>query len=111
MVNKNDYQKELDVQELGFLIITPDKLGVTRSLDDVNAILGRYLDDPYTPVIVIPGETGQLLEYAHKLLCVDNILSMQGGQFNYPALPEADTLFNRSKADHQDGLRHIISRF
>ena len=111
MTNENVYQKGTTVEELGFLIITPDKIGVTTSADDVMAVLGQYLDSPDTVLKIVPGEKNNLLEYAHKIICTDNISKMENGIFQYPAVPEANTLVHRPVQTHQEGLRRIIGRY
>lgn len=85
-----------EVQEFALLVATSDKIAVTSSLDDVYEVMGGLLRTPNCEVTVMSGEKKQLLDYAHKVLCVDNVLAMENQQFQYPEVPQANVLYERN---------------
>lgn len=83
----SEYEENDTIQEMAYLVVTPDQVGLTHSINDLNLILAHYSNLPNSMIKILTGETKWLVALAHKVLAVDNLAAMENGQFQFPELP------------------------
>lgn len=112
MDNKNIINNSnSEVQDMAFLIVTPEMVGVSTSIDDIINALGDSLKTPGNEVTIKSGEKSYLLEIEHKILGVDHIMDMENGKFSFPDLPQEGLLLNRHDKGERKALPHILKKY
>ena len=111
MDNKNIINNsKSEVQDMAFLIVTPERVGVSTSIDNIISALGESLKNPGAEVTIKSGEKTTLLELEHKILGMDRLVAMENGEYNFPELPQAELLLNRHDKGERKELPHILKK-
>lgn len=113
-VNLNGKDEQV-VEDVAFMVVSEDKVGVTDSLDDVISLLAKDGNEP-AEFYLVRGEKHALLEAEYKLLFHDAVDQMRLSNLNAGQkfiTPEFYTDFNlcaREVSEKGNGLRSIIRR-
>lgn len=99
-----------EVQDMAFLVVTPEKVGVSTSIDNIISAMGESLKNPGAEVIVKSGEKKTLLRLEQKILGMDRIIAMENGILEFPDLPEAELLLNRYEQGERKALPQILRK-
>lgn len=106
--NKNEREVNGQrMEEMAFLVMTSDSIAVASSLDDVYEVMGSELKKNLE-VSVVQGEKQELLDYAHKVMCIDNVITMENKEFQYPEIPQPNLLYSRHRPEHPAQLPKIF---
>lgn len=99
-----------EVQDMAFLVVTPEKVGVSTSIDNIISAMGESLKSPGAEVIVKSGEKTALLRLEQKILGMDRIVAMENGILEFPDLPEEELLLNRYEQGERKALPQIFRK-
>lgn len=97
-----------EVIEPAACFVTENLIGVTDSIDDVlDAVSRAYYDGE--DIAFHMGAKKEMLELAHKMLCVDAVASMRNAQLEFPEYPTENMIINR-RNDNDGNFRMIVQR-